>query len=217
MLSDEQIDRYSRQILLAEIGGSGQSRLLASRVAVLGVGRLAAILANHLANAGVGELLTSPGLANEPLTNPDCHRQSTTTPLPDDLAAQLDLVVDTESPRAQLEQLVGLRLTARKPLLWCRAGGSSAVVALFIGRSGSTPCWTCTAKQLPRASDDRADSPLSAASTHWAAGITATTAIHALLGLDSPSSLLLQLDLDLANVETIRLQKSPDCETCARV
>jgi len=38
MLSDEQLDRYARHIVLKEIGGDGQQRLLAARIAVIGAG-----------------------------------------------------------------------------------------------------------------------------------------------------------------------------------
>ncbi|MDI3327047.1 MAG: ThiF family adenylyltransferase [Alicyclobacillaceae bacterium] len=48
------IGRYSRQILFAPIGASGQKRLSASRVAVVGLGALGTVLANHMVRAGVG-------------------------------------------------------------------------------------------------------------------------------------------------------------------
>jgi len=38
MLTDAQIERYGRQIILPEVGGRGQERLLAARVAVAGAG-----------------------------------------------------------------------------------------------------------------------------------------------------------------------------------
>jgi adenylyltransferase/sulfurtransferase len=49
-------DRYSRQILFGEIGESGQDRLLASSVAVVGCGALGTAAANLLVRAGVGRL-----------------------------------------------------------------------------------------------------------------------------------------------------------------
>ncbi|MGH7818178.1 MAG: ThiF family adenylyltransferase [Candidatus Binatia bacterium] len=56
MLSDSQIDRYARQIVLPEIGGRGQERLLAATVAIRGGGDAAAVAASYLAGAGVGTL-----------------------------------------------------------------------------------------------------------------------------------------------------------------
>jgi len=55
-LSDEQLDRYSKHIILKEIGGAGQARLLASRVVVIGAGGIGSPAILYLAAAGVGRL-----------------------------------------------------------------------------------------------------------------------------------------------------------------
>ena len=52
-LTDEQIERWSRQILLPEVGGRGQLRLLAARVAIAGDGPVATWTADLLRRAGV--------------------------------------------------------------------------------------------------------------------------------------------------------------------
>ena len=49
-------ERYSRQILFAEIGEEGQERLRASSAVVVGCGALGTALANLLVRAGVGRL-----------------------------------------------------------------------------------------------------------------------------------------------------------------
>ena len=54
-------DRYSRQILLDEVGEEGQKRLLKSTVAIVGCGGLGAIVASYLAGAGVGHLVLIDG------------------------------------------------------------------------------------------------------------------------------------------------------------
>ncbi len=54
--SNEQIERYSRHIILKEVGGMGQTRLLESKVLLIGAGGLGSPAGLYLAAAGVGTL-----------------------------------------------------------------------------------------------------------------------------------------------------------------
>jgi molybdopterin-synthase adenylyltransferase len=54
--SDEELDRYARHIVLRDIGGAGQARLKAARVAIIGAGGIGCPAIQYLAAAGVGTL-----------------------------------------------------------------------------------------------------------------------------------------------------------------
>jgi len=54
--TDEQLDRYSRHIILKEVGVKGQKKLLKSKVLIIGTGGLGAPAAMFLAAAGVGTI-----------------------------------------------------------------------------------------------------------------------------------------------------------------
>jgi len=55
-VNDEQLDRYARHIILKEIGGAGQQRLLDAHVVLVGAGGIGAPAIQYLAAAGVGRL-----------------------------------------------------------------------------------------------------------------------------------------------------------------
>lgn len=55
-MTPEERQRYARHILLKEVGGQGQQKLLASRVLVVGAGGLGAPIIQYLAAAGVGTI-----------------------------------------------------------------------------------------------------------------------------------------------------------------
>ena len=55
-LTDEQIERYSRHIILKEVGAKGQKKLLNAKVLIIGAGGLGAPAAMYLGAAGVGTI-----------------------------------------------------------------------------------------------------------------------------------------------------------------
>ena len=92
-LHDEQIERYSRQLILAEVGPRGQEKLGAARVAVVGTDVAAERVVAYLAAAGVGTL----GLVEF------------------DVVVHGDAVVDDGEPRVALLAAVGIERRCREP------------------------------------------------------------------------------------------------------
>ncbi|MFH1779102.1 MAG: molybdopterin-synthase adenylyltransferase MoeB [Candidatus Omnitrophota bacterium] len=55
-LREDQIERYSRQIILPNVGGKGQEKLLSAKVLIIGAGGLGSPCALYLAAAGIGKI-----------------------------------------------------------------------------------------------------------------------------------------------------------------
>jgi adenylyltransferase/sulfurtransferase len=55
-LNDQQLDRYARHIVLRDIGGAGQAKLLSSHVLLIGAGGIGCPAIQYLAAAGVGTI-----------------------------------------------------------------------------------------------------------------------------------------------------------------
>ena len=73
LLSDRQVDRYSRQIMLEQIGYKGQERLAASSAFVAGAGGLGTVVLERLAGMGVGRIVV---MDRDIVEESNLHRQS---------------------------------------------------------------------------------------------------------------------------------------------
>ena len=54
--TEDQLQRYSRHIILPEVGGKGQKKLLAAKVFIIGAGGLGCPVGYYLAAAGIGTI-----------------------------------------------------------------------------------------------------------------------------------------------------------------
>jgi hypothetical protein len=141
MLTDAQIERYGRQIILPEVGGRGQERLLAARVAVAGAGPAATAAVTLLGRAGVGTLHVSAGVGPLPELSPDCRCGSSEGPAADVAVGLLELTAtDDDVPHGAP---FGLE-AARRPFVLGLLVGDRILVATLVGR----PCMRCWGQAL---------------------------------------------------------------------
>lgn len=141
-LSDREIERYSRQIILPEIGGRGQERLLAAVVAVAGAGPLAATAARYLVGAGVGELrlesTDGQRLARElRALNPDVTVRTGGVDATATVALAADLAVEALDEHTRQTRALGVPMVAaaaRGAEGWIVAGGGCASCAARAAR-----------------------------------------------------------------------------------
>ena len=137
-LTDEQLERYSRHIILREIGVRGQKKLLAAKVLIIGAGGLGAPAAMYLAAAGVGTI----GIA-------DCDNVELSN-----LQRQIiHKTADIGKPKVQsaaetIKELINdACVLGRKP--FCHAGILRFEGQLMTYVPGQGPCYRCIFEAPP--------------------------------------------------------------------
>ena len=126
MLDDAQIERWSRQILLPDVGGRGQLRLLGARVGVAGEGPVAARCVELLRRAGIPVAIG--GVADD-----------------------AELLVDLDAPPEAGGALARRAAATGTPLVRARLAGAAGTVDTLVGR----PCGCCVAAERAAAEGDR--------------------------------------------------------------
>jgi len=198
MLSDSQVERYSRQIILPQVGGKGQEKLLHARVLVNGSGLLQSTALLYLAAAGIGTIgiisdLPFPllsALSGDPeisvfevlsSLNPDCaiivHTPG--TPHSEELIQRYDLVLSGP------DSLHDLCYTLHKPFLCTRVSAEEAWLLCCRGYEQDSPCLRCVTAFMEEAHElpPHRSTAAYALSAMLLGTLQATEAIKLVLGL----------------------------------
>jgi len=164
-LTDQQIERYSRQIIQREIGGTGQTALLAARILVLGSGAACDTAVTYLAGAGIGtlDLVPAPlpaGDAALPYAPPRARNADVrcrTLGAAALSATDYDVVLALSDGQHASPALPGR--PARGSVALRRTAAFGLEVALVPSRHGCTAClpWPEIARQGPFAAADVVD------------------------------------------------------------
>jgi molybdopterin-synthase adenylyltransferase len=221
MLSDTQIERYSRQIILHEVGGKGQEALLRTRVLVNGTGPLQSATLLYLAAAGVGTVgVIAPGpsallsalsgdsrdaiVAALTSLNPDCqvimHAIAS-----EETVQQYDLVL------SQPDALHDTCYALRRPFLCAHISSGSAWLFCCTGYEPNQPCLHCLPDHLFTVGKEE---DTETAALFWGT-LQTTEAIKLILGLNPPSQgKLVQCQFPGLDFSENIVTKNPSCSWC---
>jgi adenylyltransferase/sulfurtransferase len=231
MLTDSQIERYSRQIILPEVGGKGQEKLLRARVLVNGSGPLQTAALFYLAAAGVGTIgvlahTTPPLLAalvpeyaayedatTQGLTrlNPDCtvvlHKLEDARH-PELLVQQYDLVLSPPDP------LHDACYRSHRPFVCAQIATAEAWLCSCRGYEADQPCLHCF-PTLPSTREKEHFSPDLHLAALFVGTIQTTEALKILLGLHQASTgKLLRYQFPTLRFSESIVPKNPACPLC---
>lgn len=215
MLEDTRIERYSRQIILPQVGGKGQEKILRSRVYVDGDDLPAAAALFYLAAAGVGTIGVTGSQAlpvfsalAEHFPEPPFHRhfhgpgrEPDAQPVAHTLRRlNPDCVIVTHTARQpdQLSQQYELIVATtpalhdacyarRKPFVWTAATQERGQLFVSRGDRDGWPCLRCLFSASSAGCDEgqAVASPLDAPSAFFAGAQQATEALKIIVQADA--------------------------------
>ena len=227
MLSDEQIERYSRQIILPQVGGKGQEKLLRARVFVKASSPLLTSILHYLAAAGIGTLgvfsqpqdplliALAPPQEQNPFhiltrLNPDCTVRLHAT---EEERASQQLVQSYDLVLSDSDVLHDACYVERRPFLYAFVLENEACLMTCRGYESGAPCLRCVVPKFAQSSSG--PSLFSEITSLFMGAHLATEAIKQLLNLSlfSGAPLLRFRFPDFHSTEEI-VKKSESCLLC---
>ena len=239
MMTDEQIERFSRQIILHEVGVHGQQRLSASGVLFVGLPAAAATALAYLAAAGTAEIgLVDDTVVADPAAplafcetdrgqprsrlaahlvatmQPDGRARIYASPAAALASRPWDLAVFDGGTAAALCNAASI--AARVPGIVVSADTSRGWLAGVAGHRTDAPCWRC-ADWAPWPESEGSASNTASALPGVIGAALAIEAAKSLLEIGTPvAGRLLTWEPGRLAARVTRLEKNPGCAACAR-
>ncbi|MDQ2860047.1 MAG: molybdopterin-synthase adenylyltransferase MoeB [Pseudomonadota bacterium] len=240
--SDEEVERYARHLVLREIGGPGQQKLKAARVAIVGAGGLGCPAALYLAAAGVGtialidaDIVSLSNLQRQVLYGGgDLEELKVTV-----AAARLNDInahVTVEAIAETLTEANARALIAAADVVLdgtdnfntrfavnaaCVAEAKSLVsgaIGRWTGQVGvfaGRPCYRCLVPEAPPEAETCAAVGVVGALAGVIGSLMALEAIKLIAGADEPlTGRLMVFDALAGEARTVRVGADPECEVC---
>ncbi|HVM98699.1 MAG TPA: molybdopterin-synthase adenylyltransferase MoeB [Caulobacteraceae bacterium] len=240
--SDEEVERYARHLVLREIGGPGQQRLKAARVAIVGAGGLGAPASLYLAAAGVGEIaLIDPDVvalsnlqrqvlystADEGRGKVEAAAQRLTGLNPNVRVRPVAARLDEGDARELLTGFDAVldgtddfatRFAVNAACVALSAPLVSGAIGRWTGQVGvfeGRPCYRCLVPEIPPEAETCAVVGVVGALAGVIGAMMALEAIKLIAGAGTPlTGRLLIYDALAAETRTVRIGADPDCRVC---
>jgi molybdopterin/thiamine biosynthesis adenylyltransferase len=228
-----ELSRYSRQIVLRELGVNGQQLLRDSTALVIGVGGLGTVAALYLAGAGLGRLILADRdrveltnlqsdlgrakteAARDQLAalNPQVEVELRDADTWQDAIAQADVVLDCSDNFPTRFAVNAACVKARKPLVSGAAIRFEGQLAVFDLRRGG-PCYACLYPNVGEAQETCEEAGVLGPVVGTIGSLQALAALKLLLGLgDDAAHLLTWNALDM-HWRRLKLSSDPECTVC---
>jgi molybdopterin/thiamine biosynthesis adenylyltransferase len=245
LISDRELERYARQLVLPEWTGQVQERLKGSTAIVIGVGALGSPAATYLACAGVGRIGVSDGdwvelsnLNRQPLHfTPDIETQKAESAaqklgvLNTEISVEpYPVEVDSDNVTAivagadvvldctdsfETRYLINEACCAERVPL-VEAGALGFGGMVFAIRPGETACYRCAFPTAPANAPSCAEAGMLGAVTGVIGSLQALEALKLLSGVGTPpGDTILQFDGLTLEQTLVRTSRRPDCTACA--
>ena len=245
-LTEAELDRYARHLVLHEIGGAGQMRLRQARVLVVGAGGLGSPICLYLAAAGVGhvtladddtvslsnlqrQVIFRDDLRGEPKAYAAAEAMLRLNPHLDvtplirriteadrDLIAEHDLVIDGTDSFAGRAAINAACVAAGVPLLSGAIGQWEGQVTLFDPARGG-PCMACLFPTAPQRDAPCAEAGVVGALPGVIGSMMALEAIKHLTGAGQGLRERMMIwDGLYGESRTIGTARNPDCPVCGQ-